>query len=160
MSISTFTRDKSNKSHHNRTCTHLLLLGWLCMAEDRVQLAWSTILPCHNPTQGPACTVIPFHMLVCMSTCVDPKMSTDGDATEARANREEQDVPATHSEIRQCISAINHMEQRMSSMKRELADEAEARSCEEAEGGGQAASAEEERATRSNFNLMRTSARG
>ena len=54
-------------------------------------------------------------------------MSTGGDTTEARANREEQDVPATHSEIRQLISAINHMEQRMSSMKRELADEAEAR---------------------------------
>ena len=56
-----------------------------------------------------------------------PKMSTVGNATEARANREEQDVPATHSEIRQLISAINHMEQRMSSMKRELANEAEAR---------------------------------
>ena len=54
-------------------------------------------------------------------------MSTVGDATEACANREEQDMPATHSEIRQLISAINHMEQRMSSMKRELADEAEAR---------------------------------
>ena len=67
-------------------------------------------------------------MLVCMSTSVDvPKMSTDGDATEAHANREEQDVPATHSEIRQFISAINHMEQCMSSMKWELADEAEAR---------------------------------
>ena len=36
-------------------------------------------------------------------------------------------VPATHSEIRQLISAINHMEQRMSSMKRELADETDAR---------------------------------
>ena len=54
-------------------------------------------------------------------------MSTDGDTTKARANREEQDVPATHSEIRQLISAINHMEQRMSGMKRELVDEAEAR---------------------------------
>ena len=67
-------------------------------------------------------------MLVCMSTSVDvPKMSTDGDTTEAHANRKEQDMPATHSEICQFISAINHMEHRMSSMKWVLADEVEAR---------------------------------
>ena len=64
----------------------------------------------------------------CLYACPQVQMlSTDSDATEACANREEQDVPATHSEIRRFISAINHMEQCMSSMKRELADEAEAR---------------------------------